>query len=485
MFRVVGLPALGILSVGMYLIWSSRVYRVGFPLDDAWIHQTYARNFASSGQWSYIPGKPSGGSTGPLWGGLLSLMHWLKFSPCTAAYFWGYLSLLAVVGSAIMFVEQQYGEVRGWSTLIGAALLFEWHLAWSAVSGMETLLFSFLVLFSLTMAADGKKSLIATGALVGISTWVRPGGVTLLIPITLLICLREPIGKRTLAGIGRLLGGFLGLFLPYLLFNSAVSGAIWPTTFYAKQTEYAVLREASLLSRVWRVGRQTVVGWGSLVIPGFIHAVIRGVQEKRWGILAAAAWGIGYIGLYAWRLPVTYQHGRYIFPALAVILCVGLAETARWISRIPGSTRKWVISRAFAGCMVGVGTAFWLLGARAYARDVAVIESEMVATARWIADHTEPDSLIAAHDIGAVGYFSRRNLLDLAGLISPEVIPIMRDEAALEKYLDQKGADYLVAFPGWYPELTRDADPVYQTAGAFAPFFGAENMAVYRWKAKK
>jgi hypothetical protein len=35
--------------------------------------------------------------------------------------------------------------------------------------------------------------------------------------------------------------------------------------------------------------------------------------------------------------------------------------------------------------------------------DVAVIESEMVNTAKWVAESTEPDALVAAHDIGALG----------------------------------------------------------------------------------
>jgi DNA-binding LacI/PurR family transcriptional regulator len=57
------------------------------------------------------------------------------------------------------------------------------------------------------------------------------------------------------------------------------------------------------------------------------------------------------------------------------------------------------------------------IGAAAFAADVAIINSEMVAVAQWLERNTPPDALIAAHDIGAIGYFTGRPLLDLAGLI--------------------------------------------------------------------
>jgi hypothetical protein len=73
----------------------------------------------------------------------------------------------------------------------------------------------------------------------------------------------------------------------------------------------------------------------------------------------------------------------------------------------------------------------FLWGARFYADDVSFIEEEMVATAKWIAANTPADAVIAAHDIGALGYFDRHRILDLAGLVSPEVVPFIRDETRL------------------------------------------------------
>ena len=116
-----------------------------------------------------------------------------------------------------------------------------------------------------------------------------------------------------------------------------------------------------------------------------------------------------------------------------------------------------------AATAAGVLISFWVLGAGAYAQDVSIIESEMVVSSRWIAAHTAPGAVVAAHDIGALGYFGGRPVLDLAGLISPEVIPILRDEVSLAGYMNQNGADYLMTFPGWYPQLTQWAQPVFRT----------------------
>lgn len=125
---------------------------------------------------------------------------------------------------------------------------------------------------------------------------------------------------------------------------------------------------------------------------------------------------------------------------------------------------------------------FWLIGAKAYALDVAIIESEMVDTARWVQQNTSHDAVIAAHDIGALGYFAQRPLVDLAGLVSPEVIPFVRDETAIQAYLDQSHVEYLVTFPAWYPSLVRQAPVLYVSAGEFSPRLDGENMTVFLWK---
>jgi hypothetical protein len=364
---------------------------------------------------------------------------------------------------------------------VGLFLGLEWHLVWAAGSGMETPLIGLLALIVLGRLVAGERNWLALGALIGLSAWIRPDGVTLLGPALFALLLRPgPWRQRARDALSLSLGVAL-LFLPYLIFNRFLAGSWWPNTFFAKQAEYAVHRLPALWRRVLAEASLPLIGAGALLLPGFIIQTARAVRSRAWGALAGALWVLGYLFLYAWRLPVTYQHGRYVMPVMPAFFVWGLAGMLGWFQLASPVAWRRVLSRAWALSAFLVTLAFWGIGARTYAYDVAIIESEMVATARWVAANTPENSLVAAHDIGALGYFGQRELLDLAGLISPEVIPFIRDEVRLAEYLDARRAGYLVTFPGWYPWLVQRARLIYASGGNFSPAMGGENMAVYRW----
>ncbi|RMF47442.1 MAG: hypothetical protein D6755_05135 [Anaerolineae bacterium] len=478
-----------------YLLAAYGTYRIGFPLDDAWIHQTYARNLALRGEWAFVPGKPSAGSTAPLWTVLLVPGYWLHLSP----YAWAFvLGGLLLAGLAWLGQDVLRGLLpalpHSWHLAGGMVLLWEWHLVWAAASGMETLLAAVWVLLALWwMYREVPCRWGLLGAFIGLGVWVRPDLVTLLGPAWWVMFWRDlRIAKKAGAGVatlrriwkpaGQLMVGFVLVFVPYLLSNRLLAGAWWPNTFYAKQREYAALQAIPYFVRLGKEFLLPLVGGGALLLPGFVYIVWRMGRQKHWEFFGGVLWFLGYLGLYAWRLPVTYQHGRYIMPAMPVFFVLGAAGMLDIVYR--GGHTLWgrVLSRVWLLSLGVVLVLFYLLGGRAYGRDVAVIESEMVAAARWVNANTPEGSLVAAHDIGALGYFGERDILDLAGLISPEVISFLRDEKRLAVHLDEAGAAYLVTFPGWYPHLTACAQMVYRTDGVFSPQLGGENMAVYRWR---
>ena len=474
----VGGAALGVM---LFLTVSRTTFRIGFPLDDAWIHQTYARNLVATGQWAFVPGEPSGGSTSPLWTVALAVGHWLGLDPRVWAYSLGAAVLAASTAAAASWFRRRTGAPNNWLLVVGLTFVLEWHLLWSAASGMEVILLlalaaAVMLLSELPIWRPG-----AVGLLIGLGTWIRPDAITLgIVPLIALLTAPERSAQDRLSGAARLLAGVAVTLIPYLLFNLQTAGTFWPSTFYAKQTEYAVLRDQPIAWRFLRVTGAPFIGPGILLLPGIAVAGAVAVRRRRWASLSPILWALLYLGIYAARLPVTYQHGRYQIPVLLVVVVLGWEGIYLATMQARRSPARLLV-RAWAAAVVAATLAFVVLGARAYAQDVAVIESEMVDAARWISTHTEADDLIAAHDIGALGYFGGRRVLDLAGLADADVIPMLRNEAALADLLDQRGADYLMTFPSWYPALTACANLVQASDGRFSPQQGGENMRIYRW----
>jgi len=90
------------------------------------------------------------------------------------------------------------------------------------------------------------------------------------------------------------------------------------------------------------------------------------------------------------------------------------------------------------------------------------------------------EAVLAVHDIGAIGYFTQNPLIDLAGLVTPDVVEFIRDETALTDYLNGTNAEYLITFPSWYPRMTAVRSAVFEAGNVKFPF--DDNMRVYLWK---
>ncbi|HET7143636.1 MAG TPA: hypothetical protein VFI68_06435 [Anaerolineales bacterium] len=470
-----------LMIVSIYLLTSQAAYGIGFPLDDSWIHQTYARNLALRAEWAFRPGTPSAGSTAPLWSGLLAIGFLIRLSPYIWTYFLGAVTLFALAFLSEWAVRKLIDSYRPHFPWVGIFIAFEWHLAWAAMSGMETLLHGLIITIVVVLLMTNTSRYLTLGLLTGLAVWVRPDGLTLIGPVLMTILFTGQDLRSRLTAILRYLIGFGSLFVPYLLFNLAVGGTPMPNTFYAKQAEYASWQTIPIVNRLGQLALQLLVGPSLVLIPGVMVWLVKSVKQKLWGSLAGLIWCAGYLGLYISRLPV-YQHGRYIMPAMPIFFIFGLLAFAEFDKGKLFAAYHWMAQLIWRAGIIMLLLAFIFLGARSYAQDVAVIESEMVVTAKWVAANLPPDALLAAHDIGALGYFDDHELIDLAGLISPDVIPFIRDEPKIAGYLDQRGADYLIAFPEFYPLLTDGAETVFVSNSSITPTFGQKNMAVYLWK---
>jgi len=473
------IAVVALLAVLFYLLVSATIFRIGFPLDDTWIHLTYARNFAEHGQWAFRLGERSAGSTAPFWTFLLGIGYFLKLAPYIWTFFLGWVVLTLVGIQAEQTARARLPSYKAQIPWAGLFFVLAWHLTWSAVSGMETLLHAYLIFLALTMLLSGSRRYLALGLIAGLSIWVRPDGMTLLGPILFTAILVEKSFKSRGEAVAKVLMGFGALFVPYLLFNLALSGNPMPNTFYAKQAEYqAYWLSMSLGQRISYYLTPMIASPFVVLIPGAIAWLTKKIRMRNWAAIAGLLWFFGYILIYFMRIPA-YQHGRYIIPAFPIMYLWGILGMIEYVFSPTANRRIVFVWQILLGILCLL---FSYIAARQNAYDVYWIESEMVEAARWVQKNIAPDALLAVHDIGALGYYVPNPMLDMAGLITPDVVPVIRDSAGLAQYLDDNSADYLIVFSGQYSKLVSQRTPLFISGLQPDLLQGGDHIQVYSWK---
>lgn len=504
------LPALTAMTAAMYLGAASRLTTLGFPLDDSWIHQTIARNIARHGEYTFNLHQPMSGSTAPLWTLLLSTGHALPGGHMWFTYGLGIVVLLLTAVVVYRLTTALYPQQRTLALVASAFFVLEWRSGWSALSGMETSLFALLtcLAFLLYITGTHRESVwiwLSLGLVVGAATFVRPeGGILFLVLLGHWVWRAWRgswrVGNRSLRP-AVILGVFLLVTVAgYGVFNYILAGTPLPTTFYAKSQAYqpsldlvATLRY--LVAASWIL----ILGPVIVLVPGLLYGVARvsnrlrssakgGVQPPAAGggageldlALLPAVWIVALIVLYAVRLPVVYHHGRYLMPLIPLLCIYGLHGTAG----ILDSLKRAKMFKAEAVWRIVIVVAIvvlWVRGAGIYAEDVKLINDQQVQVANWIGYNTEPSAKIATHDIGAIGYFSGRTVVDTAGLVNRDAIAHLHEQDEILAFAKESGAGYLAMLPDWYPSLAVSLKPrlLYQAEADYVTEAGFQNMAVY------
>jgi hypothetical protein len=103
---------------------------------------------------------------------------------------------------------------------------------------------------------------------------------------------------------------------------------------------------------------------------------------------------------------------------------------------------------------------------------------------RWANAQLPKTARIALNDIGAIAFFSRREVIDLMGLVTPEIIPYRRrGETGVMEYVAETCPEYLIIFPAWFPRLAASREtlePIYRVRLEHNEVAGAAEMVVYR-----
>ena len=443
-YLLVLLIALETISAALYLRTSNQI---GFPLDDAWIHQTYARNLGLHGLMAFSPGIPSTGSTSAGWTALLAAGYFLNVPFWSWAYLWGCIFAVAAAFTAALLSYHYFGNFRNGVIVAGLCIL-EWHLAWSAVSGMEISLFTFLtLLFLLLLYKSSPPYLI--GLVAGMAFLVRPEASILIAIYGVKLLLAYRNNLVTLLKNAAIFTVILLIIIsPWMFFNFNLIGRPFPSTISSKFIQYGYpVSAGKSLGYIWNVFLYFLNGPLMLLVPCAGFAIYHVVRRKKTDLYYALAWSLALILIYAVALPAIYHHGRYLMPLIPIVAMFGVEGLTLLFDKLQlsGRLQNWV--------WMGIGAlvlVLWINGASTFALQVRLLNENHARVAQWVDEHAPKDAVIATHDIGLVGYITQRELVDLAGLVTPEVISIMYDQDALADFVREQDVSYVIVFTGYY-----------------------------------
>jgi hypothetical protein len=459
----------------------------GFPLDDSWIHLTFAHNLARGWGFAYNRGEPVAGSTAPLWTLILAFFHTFLRNATVmvlVAKLLGAVSLFVSAVFAFRIACRETGRV--WPGLAaGIAVATLGPMGWAMMSGMEVTLSVALTLAGIYLYLKfraGRLSMLAW-VLFGLAAWARPES-TLLAAFAAVDSLLRRFALKQRPAFWRGFGVWLAMILGWLWFNHSLSGTLFPLTYVAKAGKTSLLTAIIVRSLPQLKGLLTVTApsyfiqfwlhlWRAnpvlcLLVPaGLAGLTVSAFRRGRDGVMIPLL-VLGYVPLIGVVSPsygAAFQNGRYIgnVTALAAVVAViGIAYIQRWIRHRAARLGVTICLSALAGFNAATVSAATV---RNTVAATSSINRMHVQLGRWLSRNTPARATLACNDVGAIGYFSDRRIFDLSGLVSREFLGYRQNREGFMAFFRTWKPDFLVIFPAAYPGL-RDAPFLESVASA-------------------
>ncbi|NJN65828.1 MAG: hypothetical protein HC884_03485 [Chloroflexaceae bacterium] len=180
------------------------------------------------------------------------------------------------------------------------------------------------------------------------------------------------------------------------------------------------------------------------------------VRRPSW--LLVLSWSLLYLAAYAWLgVPNYFWYYGPVVAGLIVLVSVGVEWAGRVVSRgVRGGWRNAVAGSLML--LVFFPHAYLFLALKDMNDTRLGIYREV---GEWLHTHTPPDASVGTLEVGIIGYYAQRRMIDFAGLIQPEVarhLPGTRtyDDSTLWAFR-QFRPDYLVLHHGPPAGLANDA----------------------------
>jgi hypothetical protein len=446
-------------------------HNLGFPLDDSWIHQEIARNLVQHHSFGFTPGVMSSGSSSTLWTIILAL-NYILFPTHSPVLFPLILNSILLILSGVLLWRMAVLDGLPQLYVLALALLpaLSGNYVWLAFIGMEHVLFVTLSLTAILLwfnsgdaasreaPRNSVSTSIFTGLALGALGMTRPEGLALSV---LLFALYRWCG-RTLADVLRSAAVAVQFLVVSFVINFMTSGTLLPMTLRGRRylfngTDKLHVGRSTVRALTIETYQKviqhnffhTTRGWAMIfVVLAFYGCfVLLRRFPKRTAVLVL--WAILHYASYCFTLPATGHGGRYqpfvllLFPALLSIALFDLIALAFLLFRSRGSALLRPM-QTFALVAVAALTAVTLpRWSVALGDSIYNIDNCHLKMAEYLNDHYPAGTKMGVFDIGAIGYFSHIDLIDLGGLVDRNYLPYLLS-GRVPQYLQEKGVDYII-----------------------------------------
>ncbi|MBD3404703.1 MAG: hypothetical protein GF411_01050 [Candidatus Lokiarchaeota archaeon] len=469
----------------------------GFSFDDSWIHVQYARTIFEGHPWEYAEGYPSTGSSGPLWSVVLAPIFLFGYEHNIVV-----TSVLIIASILYFFDVVLVGKIVQERTdnwilgIIGqTAFILVPRNAGLMLSGMETPLGMLMILLAIWMLPKhGWRYDLALGVVAGFAYLCRPEFVliaALCFPVRFIVTLKDrEIDLHRLASIIGMFTLAALVVLPWILHCLNTTGLPLPDSYYSKMR--------------WGISEEGIALWNIFwyefwfinepyLIAGFLGGIVLLFRKRPYLLILISS----LFALYRLTMPgmSLLFAARYLVPLfnlLAISAVCGIGIIIEAVMDFSKSIKFKEIDVNFISIVVislifvpSISQYMYMIDT--HANQTKNIEDMQVTLSLWIRENVPDDAVIATYDVGAIGYFARGTVIDLYGLVSPEILHNRTDIAQATLYLKEMNCTYIMFYQEWFMNFYY----LIQTNGGDVSIVtrvhiddnvvcGTDNMAVYR-----
>lgn len=429
----------GLIFFAVVLVRLAFHVATGFVADDAFITYRYAQNIAAGHGFVYNVGERVLGTPSPLFTLIVSFFVVLRLGAVYGALL---VSILASgITAAVLYRFAEWLRFgRLW--IIPVLLYALWPLSLIAeTSGMPTAVYTMLVIVAFYYAYSHRPYYALAAAT--LATVTLPEGALVLVLVLIASVVRYPRRWFSFVGVPAV------ILAPWLIFADWYFGSPVPHTITAHFALYSQVNTGGPWDRLTDIlALGQIYGW--VLLAAAVLGIIWLWQSQRFGIIEGL-WFAGTIAFYT--LTTTDVLLWYVAPLFPMYLLfasgvlVWLFDRVDWLHEHQGNLVPFLSLILLIVLGIADGRAIM-----DYRQKQKQLDYTHEAMALYIRTHSAEGVRVAAEDIGYIGHFSGRRILDREGLVSPEAVPYNR--------------------AGQYGQLIHDYQPDFVVVSSDSPISG-------------